>query len=81
MAIKYDTNTGYSHLNTKARTLRDMVLKPQLSGMKCTVCKSDSIIYFKQHQSYPGSGSVDWFINACCSDFEKKVYQKLGINR
>lgn len=81
MAIKYDTNTGQAHLNVKARAVRDMVLKPTLSGMKCSVCVSDSLVYFKQHQSYAGSGSVDWFVNACCPDFEKKIYEKLGVNR
>lgn len=80
MAIKYNTKVGAEHLNLKARYLRDYVLKPKLSGMKCKNCGGDSEFTFHQHQGYVGSGSVDWEFNTCCPFFEKEVYAKLGVN-
>lgn len=81
MAIKYNTRTGSSFFNSKAAALRDYVLKPALKGIRCTNCNGDSEFTFHQHQGYPGSGSVDWEFNPCCSSFERKVYTKLGVNR
>lgn len=81
MAIKYNTKVGAEHLNFKARNLRDYVLKPQLSGMKCKYCGGDSEFTFRQHDSYAGSGSVDWDFHACCENFKRDVYLKLGVNR
>lgn len=80
MAIKYNTNTGSQLFNTKARGIRDNVLKPKLAGMRCKYCGGDSEFTFYQHTSYAGSGSVDWEFHPCCSNFEKDVYQKLGMN-
>lgn len=81
MAIKYKTQTGYSHINDKARTIRDYVLKPNLAGMRCTNCGGDSEVTFEQHQGFANSNSVDWVFHACCEPFEAKVYQKLGVTR
>ncbi len=81
MAIKYNTTTGAAHINRKAIILRDMVLKPRLSGMNCKKCGVDSVINFEQHKGFPGSGSVDWVLDACCYEFEQRIYEKLGVNR
>lgn len=81
MAIKYNTVTGDSVMNKKAREKRDLVLKPILKGLKCPYCGGDSEFTFQQHQGYAHSSSVDWVFHACCIDFEKLVYDKLGINR
>lgn len=81
MAIKYKTQTGYSHINSKAIILRDMVLKPKLSGLRCKYCGGNSEFTFEQHKAYAGSGSVDWVFHACCRPFEQQVYQILGVNR
>jgi hypothetical protein len=80
MAIKYKTQTGYSFINIKARQIRDVALKPKLTGMHCKKCATDSVFTFHQHQGYAGSGSVDWNLDACCEDFRQAIYQKLGVN-
>lgn len=49
--------------------------------MKCKNCGGDSEFTFHQNQSYAGSGSVDWEFHTCCYEFEKEVYEKLGVNR
>jgi hypothetical protein len=81
MAIKYNTRTGNSFFNMKAAQIRDLALKPQLKGIRCGKCGGDSEFTFEQHQAYAGSGSVDWHLNACCYDFEQKVYKILSVNR
>lgn len=81
MAIKYNTLTGDDFTNTKARILRDHVLKPKLRGLRCASCGGDSEFTFHRSTAYVGSGSVDWKLHPCCSAFEKKVYERLEMNR
>jgi hypothetical protein len=78
MAIKYNTKTGDALLNQKAAAQRDYSLKPLLKNMKCKNCGGDSTISFGRHQVYPGSGSVDWHLEACCPSFEAEINAKLG---
>lgn len=80
MAITYNTITGDSAMNAKARILRDKVLKPSLKNMKCKTCKIDSVFEFKRHDGYPNSSSVDHVLKACCPTFEREIKDKLGIN-
>lgn len=81
MAIKYNTLTGDDFINTKARRIRDHALKPKLAGIRCTNCGGDSEITFHQSTDYAGSGSVNWKLHPCCTAFEKKVYERLEMNR
>ena len=82
MAITYKISVGPAHLKIKAKAQRDLALKPKLTGLKkCEFCGGDTVIFFKQHTGYSGSGSVDWDIEPCCSDFKQLVYDTLGVNR
>ena len=75
--IKYDTKTGSSFLNEKARAQRDGTFKPTLKGMHCRKCNSDSIIRFVES----GTNYVKTEIESCCPDFENRIREKLWPNK
>lgn len=81
MAINYKTQTGDLHFNLKAKSLKENALEPELRRMSCNKCGRDSTISFHQHNAYSGSGSIDWQLEACCFEFEQRIYKKLGVNR
>ena len=65
--IKYEIKTGDKALNTHARGIRD-ISKIQLRGMHCKKCTGvDTIIRFLP----------DPALYACCSEFEKRIREKL----
>jgi len=75
--IKYEIKTGSSFLNEKARQQRDLAFKANLKGMRCGKCSSDTIIKFVEDDST----HVKAEYNVCCSDFEKRIKEKLWPNK
>ena len=73
--IKYEVKTGNKAINERARTQRDLVYKPQLKGMNCRVCRADTIISFEEREY----GIVVPLIDACCSDFDQRIRERLQI--
>lgn len=73
MAIKYEIKTGKSDSNFKARGQRDAFYIPALKGMKCGLCKKDTLIRFVE----TGNGYVNAQIDSCCKDFEKRIKEKI----
>jgi len=71
--IKYNCVTGAADSNKRAREQRDTFCKPKLRGVKCKKCNIDTTINFVQ----TGSGYVREEIEACCTDFEKQISDKL----
>ena len=77
--IIYNCRTGLgSAMDSKARTKRDVIFKPALSGMKSTRCRVDTVISFVQHTAYPGSGSIDSVYDACCPEFLQRIKDRLA---
>jgi hypothetical protein len=74
--IKYKIKTGAKELNEKARAYRD-IYKKELNGMHCRKCKTDTIIEFVKSDS----NYVKTFIHSCCSEFDKRIKDKLWPNK
>lgn len=71
--IKYKIQTGAKHVNQEAQRLRDAFLKPNLKGMHCGTCKTDTNFEF-----YEEAGRTRYNINACCMNFKKRIEGKLN---
>ncbi|SEC44752.1 hypothetical protein SAMN04489761_3018 [Tenacibaculum sp. MAR_2009_124] len=75
--IKYEIKTGSAFLNEKARNQRDLAYKPELKGMRCNSCSSDTIVRFVESDlKY-----VKAEIHSCCSTFDMRIRQKLWPNK
>lgn len=70
--IKYNTELGSKHMNLEARELRDS-MKTDLRGMHCRKCNTDTIISFVDD----GYNHLKPAIDACCTDFEKRIKKKI----
>lgn len=70
--IKFNTTLGARHLNAEARELSN-ALKPYIKGMRCSKCKTDTIINFIDD----GYGHLKPSIQACCNEFKLRVQQKI----
>jgi hypothetical protein len=76
--IKYEIESGSKHIKVKAMGMR-AIYKERLKGMSCRKCPGiDSVIHFRQSQDYPGSGSVNTTIIACCQDFDDQIRSRLS---
>jgi len=72
--IKYEIKLGHRHLNDEARRQRDS-FKPDLRGMNCKLCRTDTLIYFVDGWNH----HAEFRIDACCPYFEKRIREKLGL--
>lgn len=71
--VKFNTKVDTDILRQEAKEYRD-ILKISLKGLKsCENCKNDTIILI----SHEGNGHFKTVINACCSEFENRLKERI----
>ncbi len=73
--IKYNIKTGDKALNMRLREYRELY-KSLLKGMYCGKHKRDTFISWEKSEDGYYDNVV---IDACCSEFEQRIKEKLDI--